>query len=208
MHLFHWLGAGDIPLACDLRSFNWRLVPAADHAPLALAHRPSMGMAGWRALLARTARYDRPRILLLGVHGSETRARLLNQGFGDVLGSRIGLAELEARASRFACRAEALPRSLTLGALRLDLLAREGFVEGRPLGFYPREFALLWRLAETPGRAVGKPALVDEVLRLRHVPDTNSLAVHVSRLRAKLAIAGLEGMVQTAPAGGYLLALA
>jgi hypothetical protein len=40
---------------------------------------------------------------------------------------------------------------------------------------------------------------------MAHVPDTNSLAVHVFRLRAKLIIAGLEGLVKTAPSGGYYL---
>ena len=37
------------------------------------------------------------------------------------------------------------------------------------------------------------------------VPETNSLAVHVSRLRGKLNTAGLEGLVETAPSGGYCL---
>lgn len=37
------------------------------------------------------------------------------------------------------------------------------------------------------------------------MPDTNSLAVHVFRLRAKLGGAGLDGLVRTAPTGGYML---
>ncbi len=52
----------------------------------------------------------------------------------------------------------------------------------------------------------GKAELLSEVWRMAHVPDTNSIAVHVFRLRAKLGIAGLGGMVRTAPSGGYLLA--
>ncbi|MBW8754871.1 MAG: winged helix-turn-helix transcriptional regulator [Sphingomonadales bacterium] len=93
-----------------------------------------------------------------------------------------------------------------VGSLRLDLLARDGFVGTRRLALHPREFALLWRLADTPGVVVAKRALLSEVWRLCHMPDTNSLAVHVFRLRAKLAGAGLAGLVQTAPEGGYLLA--
>ncbi|MBV1690560.1 winged helix-turn-helix domain-containing protein [Novosphingobium sp. G106] len=99
-----------------------------------------------------------------------------------------------------------LPRYRTIGPLRLDLFARDGFVAGRPLALHPREFALLWRLADRPGMAVSKQALLSEVWRLYHVPDTNSLAVHVFRLRAKLAGAGLEGYVRTVDAGGYMLA--
>ena len=36
-------------------------------------------------------------------------------------------------------------------------------------------------------------------------PETNSLAVHVCRLRAKLASAGVAQVVRTTPAGAYVL---
>ena len=38
------------------------------------------------------------------------------------------------------------------------------------------------------------------------MPETNSLEVHVSRLRAKLAVSHLEELVETDPRGGYRLA--
>lgn len=38
-----------------------------------------------------------------------------------------------------------------------------------------------------------------------HVPETNSLAVHVSRLRSKLALSGYDGLVHTVQTGGYVL---
>jgi two-component system, OmpR family, response regulator len=104
-------------------------------------------------------------------------------------------------------QAELLPRYRELGNLRLDLFARDGFVGRQQLGLHPREFALIWRLADSPGIAVAKKVLVRDVWRMAHVPDTNSLAVHVFRLRAKLAIAGLAELVRTSPSGGYFLAL-
>ena len=121
------------------------------------------------------------------------------------MGSQTSLREIEARAMRIAAHARALPRTRDIGPLRLDLFARDGFVAHRALGLHPREFALVWRLAETPGVAVSKKALVRDVWRMAHVPDTNSLAVHVFRLRAKLAIAGLAGLIKTEPGGGYRL---
>jgi DNA-binding winged helix-turn-helix (wHTH) protein len=212
LRLFHWLCASEIPRACDLRRRGWQLAPLVPVAArttggIALAHFASMDAGSWAALTELPERRARGRMLLLGVRSAGERARLLRRDFGDVLGGRLSLCELEARAARVAGRADALPRTLQIGALRLDLLARDGFVDGRPLGIHPREFALLWRLAETPGVAVGKPALVHEVWGRRHVPDTNSVAVHVSRLRSKLALAGLAGLVQTALSGGYLFAV-
>jgi DNA-binding winged helix-turn-helix (wHTH) protein len=53
---------------------------------------------------------------------------------------------------------------------------------------------------------VSKAELMSDIWRLAFVPETNSVAVHVSRLRAKLALAGLAGLVQTSSTGGYFLA--
>jgi DNA-binding response OmpR family regulator len=48
--------------------------------------------------------------------------------------------------------------------------------------------------------------LLREVWRLEFEPGTNSVEVHVSRLRARLASAGVAGLVETDPAGGYRVA--
>ena len=45
--------------------------------------------------------------------------------------------------------------------------------------------------------------MLREVWRLEFEPGTNSIEVHVSRLRAKLALAGIEPLVETVPPGGY-----
>jgi len=215
LRLFRWLSAKAIPPSIDLRRCGWRLVgreTARDvirRSP-ALAHADNLDNARWRSAGGLQSQSLRGLVLLLGVDDDDARARLLRLGFGDVLGSRTSLPEIEARAARIAAHAVAqasvLPRSRNFGGLRLDLFARDGFVGPRRLGLHPREFALIWRLADTPGVPVGKTELVNDVWRMAHVPDTNSIAVHIFRLRAKLAIAGLASLVQTAPSGGYFLA--
>ena len=89
--------------------------------------------------------------------------------------------------------------------MTLDLFHRDGRVEDRWLGLHPREFALLWHLAETKGQVVSRADLLMAVWRLKHDPGTNSLEVHVSRLRTKLNAAGVKGLIETDPAGGYRL---
>lgn len=103
--------------------------------------------------------------------------------------------------------AQSLPRYRLQGQLRLDLLARDAFVARRAVGLHPLEFALLWRLSDAPGQAVSAGDLLGDVWRLSYRPETNSLAVHVSRLRSKLRVAGLDGLIETLPAGAYRLAL-
>jgi two-component system OmpR family response regulator len=208
MRLFGWLSGGGIPADFDLRRCGWQLIDHDRTSPAAavplLAHIGSMEAVRWLELLGQARM--RARVLLVGISHIAERARLLQLGFGDVLDDAPALAELDARAARIAALGEMMPRYRDLGRLRLDLFHRDGIVGGRPLGLHPREFALLWRLSDTPGVPVGRDALLSEVWRLFHPPETNRVAVHVFRLRAKLAIAGLEGMVQTAPGGGYFFA--
>lgn len=180
------------------------------HAPAATgAFHGLPGVLDWRAA-SRPADWcelpRRGRIVAVGVNDGGERARLLDQGLGDAIGSGVGFVELGARIARLASRARALPRRLEAGPVTLDLFHRDGRVAGRWLGLHPREFALLWRLAETPGVRVGRGQLLRDVWRLDHVPETNSLDVHVSRLRAKLHVARCAWLVATDPLGGYRLA--
>lgn len=98
-----------------------------------------------------------------------------------------------------------MPRFLEAGDVTLDLFHRDGRVVDRWLHLHPREFALLWRLAEDPGVALSRRELLKDVWRLHFEPETNSLAVHVSRLRSKLEPFGLDRMIETLPDGSYRL---
>lgn len=164
-----------------------------------------MDLTAWTRFLLETDATRRRRTLLLGVEDSAERARLLRIGFGEVLGQSARLGEIDARAAAVSARSGMVARRREVGTLALDLIAREGFAGTRALHLHPREFALLWRLADEPGVPASKRDLLRDVWRLGHVPETNSLAVHVSRLRDKLRVAGLSWMVATTVDGGYVL---
>lgn len=214
MQRFRWLGSGAIPSSADLRRRGWRLDAEAaresagptDAAAPCLMLLDGAQLPRMHGLLADGLMCRRRWTLVLGVTEPAERARLLALGVGDVVGSDATLAEIEARAARIVGLGDVVPRYRGYGPLRLDLLGRDGFVGGKPLGLHPREFALLWRLLEAPGEQVDKAALLRDVWHLSHMPETNSIAVHASRLRGKLAFAGLRGLVQTAPSGAYFVA--
>ncbi len=194
---FGWIGAGaEPPRPWDLRHCGWQLL--AIGSPVWLVE-PGHGQDGAVA-------GDAPDRLYLGITASADRARLLEAGVGDALPAAATLAEIDQRARRLLAAREALPRWRRVGALTLDLIHRDARTAGRWLALHPREFALLWRLAEQPGEAVTRVQLLREVWRLEHEPGTNSVEVHVSRLRAKLVAAGIAGLVATLPTGGYCLA--
>ena len=98
-----------------------------------------------------------------------------------------------------------LPRFRVVGEVTLDLFHRDGRVDDHWLGFHPREFELVWRLAETVGQRVSKRQLLSEVWRINFEPETNSVAVHVARVRSKLEPHGLTGLLATHPDGGYFI---
>jgi len=207
---FCWYAAGPLLAAFDLRRLGWRLVDPGtpdmdgEGVPL-LVHPAALSPSCWLSL-AGAPRTRRCFTAMLGVVDPIERGRLLRLGFGEALGWTV-LAELECRIERMCERASALPRRRQVGALVLDLIAREAFVAGRALGLFPREFDLLWRLTDAPGQAVAAPQLLKDVWRLTFLPETNTLAVHVSRLRGKLRLGGLDGLIETLPDGSYRLAV-
>ena len=213
MRQFRWFSAGPVPAAYDLRRLGWELLgdlssshdPAPDPAHALLGLPRQLPLPQWLGLAAGNA-VARRWVMLLDIPDSGERARMLQLGFGDALDFGISLDELEYRVLRLIHFAQALPRFRQLAGLRIDLLARDAFVGNRPLGLHPREFALLWRLADSPGDPVSVRELLSDVWRLAFRPETNSLAVHVSRLRAKLRAAGIDGLIETLPDGAYRLA--
>ena len=98
-----------------------------------------------------------------------------------------------------------IPRFREAGDVTLDLFHRDGRVDDRWLGFHPREFELLWRLAEQPGVRLTRKQLLLDVWRIDFEPETNSVAVHVARVRSKLDVFGLACILATHPDGGYFL---
>ena len=204
MGCFEWVSSRALPVRFDLRARGWRLRGPGCTEPgcarLVEGEDPD-GVA---------SSPHRRRTLILGVSDSDARARWLELGVGDALPGEVGLAELDARARGIVARqfAGVAAPSLAQGRLRLDPLLRDARADGRRLYLHPREFLLLWRLAAAEGASVPRKTLLRDVFDLRFDPGTNRLAVHVCRLRKKLADAGLTSLLATGPGdGGYALVI-
>jgi len=194
--VFGWIAERcEPPPQWDLRRIGWTL--SAD------ARGGHVRLVDASAAEAPIADGDPALWLFVGVECGRKRARLLDAGCGDALPADVALPELAQRAQRVAAARTRVPRLRTAGPLVLDLLHRDARAGHRWLALHPREFALLWRLAERPGETVARATLLREVWRLEFEPGTNSIEVHVSRLRAKLALAGIRALVETVPPGGY-----
>ncbi|WP_052768831.1 winged helix-turn-helix domain-containing protein [Aurantiacibacter marinus] len=210
MAFFGWIADGATPPPkWDLRLGGWSLchgtcgcraecrhVLICDTRSLSFRHRIALAEA------------DRPawRLILLGVEKPEERAQLLTMGCAEALPAATDRHELQARAKRVSDMFGMLPRWRNCGPLTLDLFHRDARHGARWLGLHPREFGVIWRLADMPGERVTRRQLLKDVWRISHEPETNSVEVHVSRLRSKLADAGCGDLVATSSEGGYRLA--
>lgn len=207
VNCFMWLPGGELPAVYDLRRRGWSRVLDATPScsprllPALLSDSPAI-----EKLFTQFSASELERLIAVGIPHSQERARLLRLGLGDALGPGVSLEEIEARAAQVIRTAGHFPALREHGPLTLDLLLRDGFVHGRRLGLHPREFALLWRLSAQPGRLVRSEVLIADVWRLMRRPETNSLAVHIYRLRQKLRPVGMAEWVQTVGSDGYQLA--
>lgn len=200
MGCFEWISSRPLPRAFDLRARGWHTDCCRETGSCVRLVDTVTGL-GPEAI----APQGRPRTIALGLDTSVERAQWLDAGFGEALGSDVGLDELAHRARRLTRPGERIRRC---GPLTLDLVMRDALADGRRLRLHPREFALLWRLADAGGVPVSRRALLADVLGLAFEPETNALAVHICRLRRKLRLARLAHLVVTGPGdGAYALVL-
>ena len=72
------------------------------------------------------------------------------------------------------------------GRLRVNLAAREVFINGEPIVLSRKEYALLALLLGHAGRVLTQPQLLRELWGPTHQHDTHYLRILVGKLRQKL----------------------
>lgn len=92
--------------------------------------------------------------------------------------------------------------------LHFDPSARRAWFAGQLLELRPREYDLLYYLAQHPGRVLDRNALLDQVWGTAAFIDDRTVDVHIHRLRQKLAnIDPTIDPIQTERGIGYRLEL-
>lgn len=152
---------------------------------------------------------NRVPVLILSALGEVSdRVEGLQRGSDDYLVKPYHKAELDARLQALVRRTQQLPPAveLTVGDLRIDVLARSVTRGGKLIRLQPREFALLEYLARNAGEVVTRAMLLESVWGLTFDPQTNVVDVHISRLRAKLDTDSDHALLHTVRGKGYCLA--
>ena len=156
------------------------------------------GCDGLSVLREMRARKDqRPVLLLTARDTTADRVQGLDTGADDYLVKPFEMEELEARVRALSRRLAQAPQvELTFGALRFALDSRQLEINGTPTALPRREASVLEALMRARGAVVSKADLLEHVYGTGSDMGETSVEAYVSRLRKKLASAGLDIKVQ------------
>jgi len=143
-----------------------------------------------------------PVIILTALDQVSDRIEGLNAGADDYLVKPFDLAELSARIGSVARRYSGNPNPIiTHGPLEIDLAARTVRRNGRAVQLTVREWALFEAFLARPGQLLSKAQLEEKLYAFDAEIESNTIEVHVSRLRKKLG----AGIIGTERGLGYRL---
>ena len=143
-------------------------------------------------------------VIVLGRADATERVRALEH-CDDYLTRPFAYEELVARIRAVLRRRRPRAELLDLGELVLDRAARRVLVHERDVTLATKEYALLLRMAQEPDRVFTREQLLRDVWGFRTYVPTRTLESHASRVRRKLAAAGLRGWIVNVWGVGYKL---
>lgn len=143
------------------------------------------GLPYLRALRAKGAKT--PVIIMTALDQVSDRIEGLNAGADDYLVKPFDLSELSARVGAVSRRYSGNPNPrIELGDLSIDLAARSLARGGRPVPLTAREWVLFEAFLQKPGQLLSKSMLEQRLYSFDAEIESNTIEVHISRLRKKL----------------------
>jgi len=149
-----------------------------------------------------------PILILSALAEVDDRIRGLKAGGDDYLTKPFAFGELMARLDALVRRSQRVDAETTLsvGDLRMDLLARQVTRAGKAIDLQPREFKLLEYLMRHAEQAVTRTMLLENVWDYHFDPQTNVIDAHISKLRQKIDAPFDRPLLHTIRGVGYKLA--
>ncbi len=143
-----------------------------------------------------------PAIILTALDQISDRIEGLNAGADDYMVKPFNLSELSARVNAVARRYSGNPNPLIgIGELQVDLAAKSITRDGKKVALTAREWTLFEAFVQRPGQLMSKGQLEERLYAFGDEVESNTIEVHISRLRKKLG----HGIVETERGVGYRL---
>jgi len=150
---------------------------------------------------------DLPIVVLTARGAVADRVGGLQQGADDYVTKPFFMEELVARVEAVLRRRGGTPAArLSRGCLRLDVEARVLFVGAKKLRLTEREFELMGLLMRAPAHVFTQDEILEHIWDYAPSAPNNIVPVYVSRLRSKIADAGVPDAIHTIRGVGYRMA--
>lgn len=134
-----------------------------------------------------------PVVVLTARDQISDRIAALDAGADDYLVKPFDLAELSARIRAVGRRYSGNPNPLVVvGDLDVDLAARSVHRAGKPIRLTQREWSLFEAFVQSPNQLISKARLEERLYSFDAEVESNTIEVHVARLRKKLGANAIE----------------
>jgi len=187
----------------QLRSDGFDVLAFASPELLPRAAAPDVLVLGDPDALDRLRVPDCP-VIVLGGADAQVKVKALARA-DDYLAKPFAYEELVARIRAVLRRCPPRSDVVDLGPLLIDRRSRRVVVNGRDVFLSQKELALLVKLASDPDRVFTREQPLRDVWGYRSWAPTRTVESHASRVRCKLAAAGLGGWMVNAWGVGYKL---
>jgi DNA-binding response OmpR family regulator len=146
------------------------------------------GISGLDVCRTLRAESDVPIIMLTALTTDDDRLTGLDLGADDYVTKPFSPRELAARVRAVLRRlpGERGPDKIEHGALTVNYLKHEAFLEGKPLNLTPIEFKVLGALVKEPGRVFSRAQIIEKALGDDFDGFDRTIDVHILKLRRKL----------------------
>lgn len=156
--------------------------------------------------ILKVIRGSNPGIYVLGISTKATwkeKVSFLNFGADDVLDYPFPMQELLARIQSLLRRPKSNNRGmLRIKNLEIDTDMKEVHANKREVPLRRREYSLLEYMVKNKGRTISRAELLDHVWDYRRHTGSNTVDVHVKRLRDKL---NDRNLIETVHGFGYTI---
>ena len=161
--------------------------------------------SGEEILRELRAKKNTPVIVLSAKNAVNNRIELLRLGADDFICKPFDIDEVMLRIDAVLRRTEGTQTVLTFKDMKVDKNSKRVFVCDNEISCTAMEYAILETMLSHPNKIFSKRNLFESITGDEYVSDDNTMNVHLSNLRKKIAGITEENYIQTVYGMGYRL---
>lgn len=146
-----------------------------------------------------------PVIILSAKNDVSNRIELLRLGADDFINKPFDIDEVIVRIEAVLRRTEGIHALLEYKDIRIETDSKRVFVKGSELVCTAMEYSILEIMLSNPNKIFSKRNLFESIVGEEYMSDENTMNVHMSNLRRKIAGITAEEYIETVYGMGYRL---